>query len=60
MATFRDVATTYSEVVAVAKRDTITHHFQDFVAKVERHTNYKVKHFRSDGAGEYMCAAMVN
>lgn len=60
MATFRDVATTYSEVITVAKRDTITRHFQDFVAKVEQHTPYKVKHFRSDGAGEYTCAAMVN
>lgn len=60
MASFRDVATTYSEVVVVAKRYTITCHFQDFVAKVERHTNYKVTHFQSDGAGEYTCTAMVN
>lgn len=54
MATFRDVATTYTEIVCVANRDAVPRHFIDFIERLERQTGLTVKRIRSDGAGEYI------
>lgn len=58
MINFRDVATTYTESICIAKRDQVPHMFFEFVERLERQTGLKVKALRSDGAGEYTSKAM--
>lgn len=60
MAVFRDVATTYSEVIVVKNREAVPRVFQDFVARLERQTPYRVKTLRTDGAGEFTSNAFLN
>lgn len=60
MVTSRDVATTFSKVVVVKSREAVPRAFQEFVARIERHTPYRVKTLRTDGAGEFTSNAFIS
>lgn len=55
-----DVATTYLEVVVVKGRGAVPKEFQEFVARMERPTPYRVKTLRTNGAGEFTSNTFIN
>lgn len=52
--TFRDVATTYSDIVAIKQKSKVPEVFMNTIQRWERETGFKVKCVRSDGGGKYM------
>lgn len=52
--TFRDVATTYSDIVAIKLKSDVPEVFMQTIQRWERETGYTVKCVHSDGGGEYM------
>lgn len=52
--TFRDVSTTFSNIVIIKNKSDVPEIFTRMVTRWERETGMKVKHVRTDGGGEYM------
>lgn len=52
--TFRNVFTTYLEIVMIQQKIKVPKIFTSLVARWEKETGMKVKTVRSDGGGEYM------
>lgn len=51
---FRDVATTYSDIVIIKNKSDVSDEFTKVINRWERETGFKVKNVRTDGGGEYV------
>lgn len=58
--TFRDVATTFSDIVIIKNKSDVPDAFTNTINKWERETGFQVKHVRTDGGGEYMKTTFGN
>lgn len=60
LVTFRDVATSFSNVVVIKQKSDVELCFTRLITRWERETGYVVKVVRSDGGGEYMRTIFSN